>query len=142
MRRALAVLALIAPDSHNRQLLCDPIDRLPEYLDQAQNLRWDQLEDVLASAQSLYVLGRGPALPIAQEAALKLKETSALHAEAYSAAEVMHGPMELVCDGFPIIVFSSNDQAGSTTASTVARLREAGANISQAPYIETGYYTR
>ena len=47
------------------------------------------------------VLGRGPSFPIAQETALKLKETCAIHAEAYSVAEVMHGPWELMEAGFP-----------------------------------------
>ena len=50
----------------------------------------------LASARSAFVLGRGATLAIAAEAALKLKETCAIHAEAYSAAEVLHGPAELV----------------------------------------------
>ncbi len=47
---------------------------------------------LLESVEAAYVIGRGPSLPIATEAALKLKETSGLHAEAVSAAEVMHGP--------------------------------------------------
>ena len=51
--------------------------------------------------ESLYVVARGPSLPIATETALKLKETCAIHAEAYSIAEVMHGPLELLGEGFP-----------------------------------------
>lgn len=82
-------------------------------------------------------LGRGPSLPIAQEAALKLKETSALHAEAFSAAEVMHGPMELVQEAFPILVLAPNDAALPTTAATVGRLKDAGAIILQPDFRET-----
>ena len=52
-------------------------------------------------ASSLYVVGRGLGLGIAQEAALKLKETCGLHAEAFSAAEVRHGPMALVRQRLP-----------------------------------------
>ncbi len=55
-------------------------------------LDWSPLAGRLSRAQSLYVLGRGPAFAIASEAALKFKETCGLHAEAYSAAEVLHGP--------------------------------------------------
>jgi glucosamine--fructose-6-phosphate aminotransferase (isomerizing) len=51
----------------------------------------------------MLVLGRGPSLPIAGEAALKLKETSNLHAEAFSSAEVAHGPMTLVGAGDPVL---------------------------------------
>ena len=111
--------------------------RLPEDLARAQSNRWAGLEDGLASASSLYVLGRGPSLPMAQEAALKLKETSGLHAEAFSAAEVMHGPMELVSSGFPIVAFSGRDEAAATTASTLAYLKGAGAQVIALPMVET-----
>ena len=48
--------------------------------------------NALDGHRSMYVLGRGPSLAIAAEAALKLKETCGIHAEAYSSAEVLHGP--------------------------------------------------
>src|SRR5437763_782620 len=67
--------------------------------------------------------------PIAQEAALKLKESSGLHAEAYSAAEVLHGPMELVTHGFPVLVFAPGDAALETTALAAANMRNAGARL-------------
>ena len=56
-----------------------------------------------ATRNNLFVIGRGYGFGIAQEAALKLKETCALHAEAFSAAEVRHGPMAIVDDGFPVL---------------------------------------
>ena len=115
------------------------LDRLPEDLAAAQRLDWAELDDVLAAAASLYVLGRGPSLPMAQEAALKLKETSGLHAEAYSAAEVMHGPMELVVEGFPILVFSARDAAAPTTSGGIAQLARAGARILQPAHRETAH---
>ena len=62
-------------------------------------------------AANLYVVGRGFGLGIAQEAALKLKETCGLHAEAFSAAEVKHGPMALVRLGFPVLMLSQNDES-------------------------------
>ncbi len=58
---------------------------------------------ISARPNRCYVLGRGPALAIASEAALKFKETSGMHAEAYSAAEVLHGPVALVdAKRFPV----------------------------------------
>ena len=83
----------------------------------------------LASARSAFVLGRGATLAIAAEAALKLKETCAIHAEAYSAAEVLHGPAELVNPGFPVIAFLPSDAAREGMLATLARLAEAGATV-------------
>jgi glucosamine--fructose-6-phosphate aminotransferase (isomerizing) len=57
------------------------------------------------------VVGRGYGLGVAQEAALKFKETCGLHAEAFSAAEVKHGPMALVGRGFPVLMLSQNDES-------------------------------
>lgn len=114
--------------------LREGVERLPKDLEYANDLRWTPVEDIISTATSMFVLGRGPSFPIAQEAALKLKETSGLHAEAYSAAEVMHGPMELVRDGFPILVFAPADQALLTTTATLERLRASGANVLQGDY--------
>ena len=57
------------------------------------------------------MLGRGATFAIAAEAALKLKETCAIHAEAFSSAEVLHGPAELVTPGFLVIAFMPQDEA-------------------------------
>ena len=62
----------------------------------------------------MIVIGRGLGLAIAQEAALKLKETSGIQAEAFSSAEVRHGPMELIDRDYPLLVFAPRgpEQAG------------------------------
>ncbi|GLR83387.1 SIS domain-containing protein [Bradyrhizobium iriomotense] len=83
----------------------------------------------LANARSAFVLGRGATLAIAAEAALKLKETCAIHAEAYSAAEVLHGPAELVAPGFPVIAFLPSDAAREGMLPTLAALANAGATV-------------
>jgi glucosamine--fructose-6-phosphate aminotransferase (isomerizing) len=83
----------------------------------------------LATARSVFVLGRGATLAIAAEAALKLKETCAIHAEAYSAAEVLHGPAELVTAGFPIIAFVPSDVAREGMVASLAQLADAGAAV-------------
>ena len=64
-----------------------------------------RLVEAIAAAKSAFVLGRGSTFAVAAEAALKLKETCALHAEAFSAAEVMHGPAEIVKPGFLVLAF-------------------------------------
>lgn len=92
-------------------LLNEAIKLLPEKLSQAWQLDWSSALPLLKNAQNFFVVGRGFGLGIAQEAALKFKETSGLHAEAYSAAEVRHGPMALIKKDFPIFMFVPNDRS-------------------------------
>ena len=77
---------------------------------------------MLAAAGELFVVGRGIGLAMAQEAALKLKEICGIHAEAMSAAELMHGPLTLAGPKFPVLVFSQQDEAFQSVADLVAVL--------------------
>lgn len=103
-----ALVAAWAGDADLRGALAD----LPDLLDRAWTSDWTAAAAMLADARNLFVLGRGLGLGIAQEAALKLKETCGLHAEAFSAAEVRHGPMAIVGRGFPVLAFATSDAAG------------------------------
>jgi len=87
------------------------VQRLPERLKAAISLDWNMGVAAFASANSLVTIGRGPTLAIAREAALKLKETCNLHAEAFSGAEFLHGPIALVSRRFPILMFMPTDEA-------------------------------
>ncbi len=87
------------------------------------------LVETISQAQSAYVLGRGSTYPIAAEAALKLKETCALHAEAFSAAEVMHGPAEIVRPGFLVLAFRPSDEAAEGFAEALAKCAALGARV-------------
>ena len=104
-----AILQLTAFWSREREL-AGALDGLPALLDSAWRLDWSVATDALAQAQSLYVLGRGIGFGIAEEAALKLKETCGLHAEAFSSAELRHGPMALVGPSFPVLAFAQDDE--------------------------------
>jgi glucosamine--fructose-6-phosphate aminotransferase (isomerizing) len=119
---ALAVLAAWRED----MALRDALDRLPATLRAAPAAEWAEALPEFTAASSLYVLGRGPGFAVAMEAALKFKETSSLHAEAFSAAEVQHGPMTLVRDGFPVLAFLQDDAALPGLRETVARLAAQG----------------
>jgi glutamine---fructose-6-phosphate transaminase (isomerizing) len=130
--------ALIATSAENRSLI-EALEGLPEHLEAALTMSWPDVEEAIASATSLYVLGRGPSLPIAQEAALKLKETGGLHAEGFSAAEVMHGPMELVGEGFPVLMLVPNDRAAASAKETADRLGNAGAVLLSPSYRPTAH---
>jgi glucosamine--fructose-6-phosphate aminotransferase (isomerizing) len=126
---ALAASASLAACWKGDEALLRAIEQLPESLRRAAAIEWPEVESLAAKSESLYVLGRGPSYPIAAEMALKLKETCALHAEAYSLAEVMHGPLELLAPGFPVIALTPRDAALSTSASAVAALRRTGAEV-------------
>ncbi|MGI4880050.1 MAG: SIS domain-containing protein [Janthinobacterium lividum] len=90
---------------------------------------WTVAVPYLVNANDLLVLGRGPTLPIAGEAALKLKETSGIHAEAFSIAEVAHGPMTLVDAGYPVLVFAPTDVAARGLRERLEEFAERGATI-------------
>ena len=90
--------------------------RLPDDLNEALGMDWSAALPVLAERESLYVAGRGPGYAAAQEAALKLKEACGIHAEAISAAELMHGPLALAGPDLPVLLFSQRDQALASLA--------------------------
>ncbi|MFZ1480433.1 MAG: SIS domain-containing protein [Paracoccaceae bacterium] len=124
----LAGVCLIAHWQQNTALL-NAIDRLPEAMEKALHLDWSPLSARLSRAQSAYVLGRGPAFSIAAEAALKLKETCGLHAEGYSAAEVLHGPSAIVQAQFPVLALAVEDAAQTHVVATAERLAAQGADV-------------
>jgi glucosamine--fructose-6-phosphate aminotransferase (isomerizing) len=85
------------------------IDRLPDLMDQGWSADWSESLALLESAENLYVVGRGLGLGAAQEVALKCKETCGIHAEAFSSAELRHGPYTLLRKGFPALLFAQAD---------------------------------
>ncbi len=105
------------------------LQRLPEVLERALAADWSAAEAAFAAAPSCYVLGRGPGFALAQEAALKFKEVTGRHAEAFSLAEVMHGPLRLVQTAFPVLAFAPADAAAEENQRALARLAEAGATL-------------
>jgi glucosamine--fructose-6-phosphate aminotransferase (isomerizing) len=122
----VAGLALLAHWTADEKLL-SALATLPLALRDAVACDWSPLLEALDGHQSLYVLGRGPSLAIAGEAALKFKETCAIHAEAYSAAEVMHGPVRIVEGGFPLLVLAARDAAEPSVAGVADKLAAQGA---------------
>ena len=104
-------------------------DRLPNRLAGAAEIDWSEAVEPLAKVQSLVAVGRGPTLAIAREAALKLKETCALHAEAFSSAELRHGPISLVSRDYPVLVFAPTDEAAIGVSELAADLRRKGAYV-------------
>lgn len=124
----VAGASLVAAWREDRQL-ADALTALPDVLRGQGAPPPAAMLDSIANARSAFVLGRGATLAIAVEAALKLKETCAIHAEAYSAAEVLHGPAELVAPGFPVIAFLPSDAAREGMLPTLTALADAGAAV-------------
>ena len=123
-----AILRLTARWAGNEEI-SSACDRLPARLLQAAEMDWSEALPLLASANSLVVIGRGPTLAIAREAALKLKEMCSLHAEAFSSAEFRHGPIALVSSGYPILVLAPTDESACGFSDLVADLRSKGARV-------------
>jgi glutamine---fructose-6-phosphate transaminase (isomerizing) len=128
----LAAFAHLAGAWSGDQALQDAVFALPDNLAVAWQDDWSVAADLLAGATSLFVLGRGLTLGIAQEAALKFKETSGIHAEAFSIAEVAHGPMALIKPGFPLLVFPPADEAAKGLDALLAQFVGRGAKIAVA----------
>jgi glutamine---fructose-6-phosphate transaminase (isomerizing) len=123
-----AILRLTASWSGDRKLT-QALAGLPDCLERAAALDWSGSFGALARAGSMMTIGRGPTLAIASEAALKLKETCGLHAEAFSGAEFLHGPVSLVSKGFPILMFMPADDAATALRKLEADLRRKGAAV-------------
>jgi glutamine---fructose-6-phosphate transaminase (isomerizing) len=104
-------------------------ERLPERLMEAAQLDWREALAPLTAATTLIAIGRGPTLAIAREAALKLKETCALHAEAFSSAEFRHGPIGLVASALPVLMLAPTDASAFGFADLAADLYRAGARV-------------
>ena len=92
------VLGLVAHWRNDAAMIA-AFERAPHVLSGALDQDWSAAEAFLDGDGPVYVVGRGPGLAIAAEAALKLKETNGLHAEAVSAAEIRHGPLRACRSG-------------------------------------------
>ncbi len=119
---------LVAHWSEDAGLL-SALDRVPEQLQRAAALDWSAALEPLSDVHDMLVVGRGYGFAIANEAALKMKETCALHAESFSAAELQHGPVTLVDADYPVLVFSQQDETRNGMLELVAQLRGRDANV-------------
>mgnify|MGYP000290697846 CR=1 FL=1 len=91
-----------------------------------------------ADKQHTLFLGRGPMWPIAMEGALKLKEISYIHAEAYAAGELKHGPLALIDDEMPVVVVAPNNELLEKLKSNMQVVRARGGQLYVFADAETG----
>src|SRR5690606_32069534 len=110
-------------------VLRDALLRLPQTLEQASRVDWTEAVDALRDVDRLFVIGRGLGLPVALEAALKVKETCGIQAEASSAAEIQHGPMALIEEGYPLLIFAPRGPAQAGLLEVAQAMRKRGARV-------------
>jgi glucosamine--fructose-6-phosphate aminotransferase (isomerizing) len=109
--------------------LAAALQALPEALGRAAAADTGDAAERLAGVRQLYVVARGPALAVAQELALKFKETCGLQAEAYSGAELAHGPMALVKPGWPLLVLAPRGPAQAGLVALAQQQHARGAAV-------------
>lgn len=124
----VTLLCLLAEWSDD-DALKSALSALPEAAQRAANIRWDSLLTSLSGQSGGYIVGRGPSYAIAHEAALKCKETCGIHTEAYSAAELLHGPSEIIKGDFPVLFLTASDCAELSTIQTAQIVAKRSRNI-------------
>tara|TARA_B100000676_G_C18031637_1_gene819064 strand:+ start:23 stop:1846 length:1824 start_codon:yes stop_codon:yes gene_type:complete len=133
----LACLVLFA--AKNRKTISDVelnkmvenLLELPSLLSELLSLEnsLNTIAQELKTVRDVLYVGRGISFPIALEGALKLKEISYIHAEAYAAGELKHGPIALVDDGVPVVAIAPSDELFVKTASNLEEVAARGAKI-------------
>ena len=105
------------------------LERLAQGIDDiiGEEETWTKVSRILSGHQSMFVLGRGLDYPVALEAALKLKETAYIHAEAMYAGEFKHGPISLVEYGMPVICLLGDESVRDKTVSNIEEVIARGA---------------
>ena len=120
-----------ALSAEREQELVTALQKLPDYVQQTLELdaAIEHLsQDFIPKRHALF-LGRGIQYPIAMEGALKLKEISYIHAEAYPAGELKHGPLALVDDDMPVVAVAPNDELLEKLKSNLEEVRSRGGEL-------------
>ena len=126
---SLSASAHLVASWKNDKTILDGLDHLPEDLIKAQQCDWTSAIETLKSSKRIMVVGRGYGLPLALEVALKFKETCTIQAEAFSAAEIKHGPQALIENGYPLIIFATRGPALQTMLDLSEDMKSRGAKV-------------
>jgi glutamine---fructose-6-phosphate transaminase (isomerizing) len=111
------------------QVLLHALNQISATLSNAQSYWGNAANSVFIDTERLFVIARGAGLAIAEEAALKFKETCGIQAEAFSGAEVKHGPMALIEEGYPLLIFALRGPTQSGLVSLAHEMRLRGARV-------------
>ena len=129
---ALALKRIHRPDMQAEIELVKGLQALPKQVDDlltSQVGAIEKMAESFADRHNALFLGRGPNFPIAMEGALKLKEISYIHAEAYAAGELKHGPLALVDEEMPVVVVAPNDDMVEKLLSNLEEVKARGGRL-------------
>ena len=118
-------------DSKQEKRIADALTQLPAVIEKAlkMNDAIETLAEYFAEKNHALFLGRGDQYPIAMEGALKLKEISYIHAEAYAAGELKHGPLALIDAEMPIVVVAPQNDLVEKLKSNIEEVRARGGEL-------------
>ena len=130
----MLTIALLQHQEKNSALVAELIEQLqqlPQYIQAVLSLNTviEELSQKFIAKNNALFLGRGAQYPIAMEGALKLKEISYMHAEAYAAGELKHGPLALVDSDMPVIVTAPKDDLIAKIQSNVQEVQARGGKL-------------
>lgn len=129
---ALTLKRIHRPDAAEEAELVGGLRALPKQLDElikGYSGAIEKMAEAFADRHHALFLGRGANYPIAMEGALKLKEISYIHAEAYAAGELKHGPLALVDEEMPVVVVAPNDDMVEKLLSNLEEVKARGGRL-------------
>ena len=131
MLLAMSIAKSLNKDKQNRKKLVQELRNLPKVIEDTLKLSNEILSIVpnIADKHNALFLGRGMFFPIVQEGALKLKEISYIHAEAYPAGELKHGPLALVDDQIPVVALSPENTLTEKLVSNLEEVKARGGTL-------------
>ena len=131
MLLAMSIAKSLNIDKGLRKSLAHELRNLPKVIEETLNLSDEILSIVpnIADKHNALFLGRGMFFPIVQEGALKLKEISYIHAEAYPAGELKHGPLALVDDQIPVVALSPENTLTEKLVSNLEEVKARGGTL-------------
>lgn len=131
MLLAMSIAKSLNIDKEQRKNLVHELRNLPKVIEETLNLSDEILSIVpnIADKHNALFLGRGMFFPIVQEGALKLKEISYIHAEAYPAGELKHGPLALVDDQIPVVALSPENTLTEKLVSNLEEVKARGGTL-------------
>ena len=125
----LSALAHLVANWTENQELINALAELPAAMEEMIASPAQLTPASIANVKNMVVLGRGLGFAIAKEMALKLKEVSSIHAEAFSSAEFLHGPVTLVEQGLAILNCAVNDESATSHQEQIDEVIDRGADL-------------
>ena len=127
----IRLTVFLSKDASLRDKLLSDLPKLKNQIERmlADKLKIKDITSYYKNSENFLYIGRGINYPLAMEGALKLKEISYIHAEGYPAAEMKHGPIALIEDGFPVIALANDKSNKQKILSNIQEIRSRKGHI-------------